>query len=126
MATHHDATFHLLPYRMLAQRWRTLSFLLIPAGGALYWVVPQWLPHQAHLAPLAWGMSCVGLLLFLYTLLAARTRVTCERDHFTVRTPLCPIAFSYRRISVVRPVEFGSLPRYALKAKRFHDRRKEA
>lgn len=109
MATNNEESFHLLPYRMLVQRWRLAAFLMIPAGVGLYWAVPQLMPDRQSIAALALGISIVGLLLSLYTLLAVQARVTCEKDHFTVRTPLYPVAFSYRRIDLVRPVEFSSL-----------------
>jgi hypothetical protein len=104
-----NITFHLLPYRSLARRWRVPAFLMMPAGVALYWAVPQLTPDRPHIAPLALTVSFVGLLIFLYTLLATQARVTCEQNHLTIRTPLYPVVISYQRIDLIRPVEFGSL-----------------
>jgi hypothetical protein len=110
MPDHDDPTsFYLLPYRSLARRWRTPAFLLMPAGAGLYWAAPHLLPDDAPLAFLALGVSVVGLLLFVYTLLAMQARVTCEQTHLTIRTPLYPVAFSYRRIDLIRPIEFSAL-----------------
>jgi hypothetical protein len=105
MTSPNNTAFYLLPYQSLARRWRLPAFLLMPAGAGLYWLAPD----RVQLAPVTLIVSLVGLLIFIYTLLAAHARVTCEQDHLTIRTPLYPVAFSYQRVDLIRPVEFGSL-----------------
>jgi hypothetical protein len=74
-----DSRFPLLPYRMLAKRWRWPTLLLIPAGLALYWVFPDVPNANPRLAPLGLVISLVGLLLFVYTLLMRRAHISCHQ-----------------------------------------------
>jgi hypothetical protein len=102
--------FPLLMYKAIAKRWRWPAFLLIPAGLVLWWAIQR--SSEGDLGARAWLaflISGVGVLLFLYTLLANRACIRCQEDHFTVRTPLYPVVFSYRRVQSVRPVEFAKL-----------------
>ncbi len=100
--------FYLLPYRILAKRWRTASFLFIPAGVGLWWLLSD-IPEFASRAPAAFVISAIGLILTLYTLRASRAHVQCYTRHFVVRTPLLPLTVSYARVERVRPVEFKTI-----------------
>ncbi len=101
--------FYLLPYRALAKRWRFLSFMLIPAGVLLWWLIPNLPDTNPALAPLGFLLSGVGLLLTLYTLRLGSAQVHCYDNRFVIRNPIYPVAFSYQRITLVRSVEFRSV-----------------
>ncbi len=109
MANSHKVRFDLLPYRALAKRWRWPAFLLIPAGVGLYWILPHVAEASSDYRPLGFVISVVGAVIFAYTLLAARARITCHGNRFVVHTPLYPVAFSYQRVELVRPVQFSQL-----------------
>lgn len=104
-----DSRFPLLPYRMLAKRWRWPAFLLIPAGLALYWAFPYVPDVNPRLAPLGLVISLVGLLLFVYTLLMRRAHISCHASHFVIHAPLYPVAVSYQRIERIGSAEFRQL-----------------
>jgi hypothetical protein len=104
-----ETRFPLLPYRAIAKRWRRPAFLMIPAGVALYWALPMLWGEERPLALLAFIPSLVGVLIFIYTLLAGRAHVSCHSNRFVVHTPLYPIAFSYQRVEMIKPVEFRAL-----------------
>ena len=110
MARKKTEQFPLLIYKTIARRWRGPAFLLIPAGFVLWWAIQR--SGESDLGARAWWaflISGVGVLLFLYTLLAGRACIRCYEDHFTLRTPLYPVVFSYRRVKSVRPIEFAKL-----------------
>lgn len=109
MAKAESSRFTLLPYRMLARRWRLPAFLLIPAGVALAWALPRVPNVNPALAPLGLVISVVGLLIFVYTLLMSRATVSCQRNRFVIQGPLYPVAFSYQRIERVGSAEFSRL-----------------
>lgn len=99
----------LLPYRILARRWRVPAFLMIPAGLTLawaFWQAPDTGP-RASIAGLI--ISLIGLLLFIYTLVAARACIRLDQNRFVMQTPLYPVAFSYQRIERVGSAEFRRL-----------------
>ncbi len=101
--------FPLLVYGAVGKRWRWPAFLLIPAGFVLWWVI-QW--NEGAVTLRAWSalvISAVGLLIFLYTLLANAACIRCHARYFTLRTPLYPVVFSYRRVKSVRPVDYAKL-----------------
>ncbi|MFP4343489.1 MAG: hypothetical protein ACLFU8_02240 [Anaerolineales bacterium] len=97
--------FPLLIYQTLSKRWFVSSVLLIPLGLLLWWSQRQSGPYAFAIlfVPLA------GVLLTIYTLLARNAAVVCSPKHFTVRTPLMPVVFSYRRVENVRPLEFAAV-----------------
>ncbi|MBN1248029.1 MAG: hypothetical protein JXC32_10255 [Anaerolineae bacterium] len=101
--------FPLLPYRILAKRWRGPAFLMIPAGVALTWALPYVPGTDPAMAPMGLGISVIGLLIFAYTLLMARAHVSCHSNRFVVHGPLYPVAFSYQRIDRVGSAEFSRL-----------------
>lgn len=99
--------FPLLLYRFIAKRWRTPALLIIPLGLVWWWLESRGetslIPHLVLIIPAS------GILLVFYTMLARRAAVICHPDHFTLRGPLYPVAFSYRRVEGIRPVEFNSV-----------------
>ena len=108
--------FRLLPYRMLAKRWRTPSVLLIIAGLFLWWwggtMTPNEmseLPIQPPIGPLALIIAIVGGLILIYTLLANRANIQCQSNRLVIHVPLAIIAVSYARVILTRPVEFRSI-----------------
>jgi len=101
--------FGLLPYQALAKRWFGPALWLIPAGILLWWAVPQ-VPQLEQRYPfLGLVISAIGLLIVIYTVLARRAHISCHRNNFVIHTPFYPIAFSYQRVEVVRPMEFKSI-----------------
>lgn len=108
--------YRLLPYQMLAKRWRTPALLVVVAGLVLWWtgrgLDPQRMDElgiQPPTGPLALMIAIVGVLIFLYTLLASRASVRCESNRLVVNAPLMVVAFSYARVVLTRPVEFRSI-----------------
>ena len=109
MAQKRAKRFPLLVYKVVVRRWRWPAFLLIPAGIALWWILGR---NKSVLDAWAWlplVISAVGLLVFLYTLLADGACIRCRERYFTLQTPLYPIVFSYRRVQAVRPVDFAKI-----------------
>ncbi|MGC9349368.1 MAG: hypothetical protein ACP5JG_14615 [Anaerolineae bacterium] len=109
MSKRRKRRFPLLPYRLVTQNWRGPALLLVPAGVALYWIASRTEQLNQTYAPLAFTVSLVGVLLYAYTLLARRAHISLEYNRFVVHTPFLPVAFSYRRVGVVRTVEFATL-----------------
>jgi hypothetical protein len=109
MASKQADRFPLLVYQVLARRWQGPAFLLNPGGIALWWAATRGTFLDARYAWAALGITLIGLLLTLYNFLARAAGVRCYNDHLTIRTPLYPIAFAYRRVESVRPVEFAQL-----------------
>lgn len=109
MSKQRKTRFPLLPYKIIAKRWRLSSLLLVPGGAGVYWALPRLIEGPLPLHPLTLVISAVGLLLFLYTLAAGRAHVSCEDNRFVIHTPLYPVAFSYARIEMIRSSEFGKL-----------------
>ena len=107
MAAKKNSVFPLLIYQTLADHWSALAFWLIPLGGALWWTAGNNPLLDIRYRGLAWSVSLVGGALTLYCRLLRRAAITCQRGHFTLRAPLYPLAFSYRRIKIIRPVEFS-------------------
>lgn len=101
--------FPLLVYRALARRWFGPALWMIPAGVLLWWVASRFSGLATRYAPLALVISGVGTLIALYALLARRAGVRCFSDHFTIYTPLYPVAFAYRRIQTTRPTELDTI-----------------
>jgi hypothetical protein len=109
MAAKKRKCFPLLIYKPLAQHWRTPAFLLIPAGIVLWWAAGI-NPHlNTRYRWAALGVSVIGLVIFIYTGLARRASICCTPDHFTLRGPIYPVVFSYRRIKDIRPVDFATI-----------------
>ena len=101
--------FPLLIYQTLAHHWQALAFWLIPGGVALWWSYGQ---NESPGMSGSWVpliISLVGLLLFLYCLLARHAAVRLHDSHFTVQTPFYPVTFSYRRIESIRSVVFSKI-----------------
>ncbi len=110
MAPKRTRRFPLLPYRILARRWAGPAFWLIPAGVGLWWIATHTSDRlDSRYAPVALLISVAGLLIFAYTRLTRGAHVRCLKAHFTLRTPFYPIAFAYRRVTMVRPVAFGDI-----------------
>ncbi len=101
--------YPLLVYREMTRTWVWPAIWLIPGGVALWWAVPQVPQLDARFAPAGLVMSVAGILLLGYILLARRARVTCSKSKFVIHTPLYPVAFSYGRITMIRPVEFNMI-----------------
>lgn len=103
--------FYLLPYRMLAKRWRTPALLLIPAGILLWWSVSNDPQGQLNplLAPLGLLVTAIGILLTFYVMLLNRAQVRCYDNRFVIQTPIYPIAISYQRVELVRTTELRTL-----------------
>lgn len=101
--------FSLLPYQALAKHWFGPAFLLIPGGILLWWATPQ-IPQLEQRYPfLGLVVSVAGIIIVMYTFLARRAHVSGHKNNFVVHTPLYPVAFSYQRVEMVRPVEFKSI-----------------
>ncbi len=104
-----QSTFRLLPYQILAKRWLGPAFWLIPIGAFLWWGTYN-LPDVEHrYASAGLMIAGVGALIVIYTLLARRAHVTFHKNSFVIHTPFYPIAFSYRRIEMVRLTEFKNV-----------------
>lgn len=108
--------FKLLPYQMLAKRWRIPALLIAVAGIVLWWtgrgLSPQEIseqPIRPPTGPLALIIALAGGLIFLYTILANQANIRCESNRLVVRGPLMVIAFSYARVVLTRPTEFRSI-----------------
>ena len=108
--------FKLLPYKMLAKRWRTPALLVVAAGLALWWTgrgldpeeINEW-GIQPPTGPLALIIAIAGGLIVIYTLLASHANVQCESNRLVIHAPLMIVAVSYARIVLTRPVEFRSI-----------------
>ena len=109
MAKSKTPRFPLLPYRILAKRWRLPAFLMIPAGIALTYALPYVPGVNPALAPLGLAVTIVGLLIFAYTVLLGRARISCHDNRFVIHTPFYPVAISYQRIERVGSSEFRRL-----------------
>jgi len=101
--------FRLLPYQALAKRWLSPAILLIPGGVGLWWVAPDIPQFDPRFAPVALIISGIGTLIACYALLARQAHVSCHPNRFTIHTPFYPVAFSYSRIEMIRPVLFHSI-----------------
>lgn len=101
--------FRLLLYQALAKRWLGPALLLIPGGVLLWWVIPQVPQFDQRYPFLGFVISGVGLLIVIYTLLMRRAHVSCHKNNFVIHTPFYPIAFSYQRVEMVRPVDFKNI-----------------
>jgi len=101
--------FRLFPYQMLAKRWMGPAFWLIPAGIALWWAIPKLPQLNQQYAFAGWVVAGVGMLLFIYALLARRAHISCHKNNFVIHTPFYPVAFSYQRIEMIRPMDFKSV-----------------
>ena len=116
MRTSIQTRFPLLPYQVLAKRWRTPAFLLIPAGLGLWWM-----GREGHLSdisgtglslpssPVALVISIVGGLLVIYTMLAKRANIECQSNRLVIHAPFDVVALSYERVLLTRPVDFRSV-----------------
>lgn len=109
MGAKKSSTFPLLIYQTLAKRWSTWSFWLIPLGIALWWAVGNNPLLDIRYRSAALGISLIGIILTCYCWLLRRAALSCYKTHFTLRAPLYPLAFSYRRIKTIRPVEFSTI-----------------
>ncbi len=101
--------YPLLVYREMTRAWLWPSLLLIPGGVLLWWAVPQIPQLDARFAPAGLVLSVAGTLLLFYVLLARRAHVSCAKNKFVIHTPLYPVAFSYGRITMIRPTEFNTI-----------------
>jgi hypothetical protein len=81
----------------------------MPAGIVLYWALPRWMEGGHRRAPLALGLSIVGFLIFVYTLLAGHAHVRLLPNRLVIQGPLYPVVVSYQRVTMVRSVEFRQL-----------------
>jgi hypothetical protein len=101
--------FNLLPYQALAKHWFAPALWFIPAGILLWWATPQ-IPQLEQRYPfLRLIVSGGGFLIVMYTFLARRAHVSCHQSNFVIHTPFYPVAFSYQRVEMIRPVEFKSI-----------------
>ena len=101
--------FGLLPYQALAKHWFGPALLLIPAGILLWWGLPQAPQLEQRYPFLGFVVSGVGILIVLYTFLTRRAHISCHKNNFVIHTPVYPIAFSYQRVEMIRPVEFKTI-----------------
>jgi len=104
--------FPLLIYQALVKQWLWPAVGIIFAGGALWGALRQSstiLHINPAFAPAGLLISGVGGLILGYVLLARRARITCYPNRFVLHTPFYPIAFSYKRMELVRPMEFSNL-----------------
>ncbi|HNT74839.1 MAG TPA: hypothetical protein PKH77_07455 [Anaerolineae bacterium] len=101
--------FRLWPYVLLSKRWFMPAFWLIPGGVALWWAAPNLPRHEPSLAFLPLGISGIGVLLVIYTIIARQANITCKSNRFVVHTPFYPVAFSYHRIEMIRPMLFNNI-----------------
>lgn len=101
--------FDLLPYQAVAKRWFGPAFWLIPCGILLWWTVPQAPQLEQRYPFLGFVISGIGVLIIIYTLLARHAHISCHKNNFVIHTPFYPIAFSYQRVEMVRPMEFKSI-----------------
>ncbi|NBD35004.1 MAG: hypothetical protein GVY30_03270 [Chloroflexi bacterium] len=101
--------FPLLPYHALSRRWLWPALLMIPAGVALWWVIPSNPSLNVQYAPLAFLISIVGALIAIYTLLTRQAHVRVGKGYFTVRTPLYPVVFSFARVTLYNPSQFNEI-----------------
>ncbi len=109
MSRKRQSRFRLLPYKALSKRWFLPALLLIPGGVALWWATPNLPLLDPRLAPLAIVISGIGTLIAIYTLLARRAHISCHKNRLVIHTPFYPVAFSYSRIEMIRPVLFHSI-----------------
>jgi extradiol dioxygenase family protein len=101
--------FRLLPYLALSKRWLAPALWLIPGGVVLWRTIPLVPQLDQRYAPAALVISGVGILIAIYALLARQAHVSCHNNRFVVHTPIYPLAFSYQRVEMVRPVEFRTI-----------------
>jgi hypothetical protein len=101
--------FRLLPYQALAKHWLPPALWMIPAGLLLWWIIPRVPQVPARLSPVSLIVSVVGLLITVYALLAKQAHVSFHSNRFVIHTPVYPMAFSYRRVDLVRPTEFRGI-----------------
>lgn len=109
MARKKSRRFPLLPYHALSQHWLWPALLMIPAGVALWWVVPDVPGLDPRYAPAAFIISIVGAVIAIYALLARRAHVRVGQGYFTMRTPFYPVVFSYARIDIHNPTQFSEI-----------------
>jgi hypothetical protein len=81
--------------------------LVIPLGLVWWWLESR--GSSSLTTHLILIIPASGVLLALYTVLARAAAVVCRPNHFTLRSPVYPVAFSYRRVEGIRPVEFNSV-----------------
>lgn len=101
--------FRLLPYQALARHWMGPALWLVPGGILLWWIAPHLSQFGQRYAPAGFVVAIAGAFIVIYTFLARRAHISCHKNNFVVHTPLYPVAFSYRRIEMIRPVEFRSI-----------------
>jgi hypothetical protein len=109
MVERQKTRFRLLPYQILARRWMVPAILLIPAGIAFRWGVPQIEIFESNYADFGWVISIVGGLLTVYAIMASLSCVVFQKERFILRAPLYPLAVSYKRIKLVHPIELRLL-----------------
>lgn len=109
MKTSKTPRFQLLPYRAFAKHWQRPAFLILAAGMAFWWLASRSDEPIQHKAWSGLVIALAGVLIVLYTMLAKRAHVSCHKNNFVVHTPLYPVAFSYRRIDMIRSVEFRNV-----------------
>lgn len=101
--------FHLLPYQAIAKSWLGPALWLIPAGILLWRLALTHSRLNSRYAFVGLVIAGASMLIALYGLLARRTHVSCHKNNFVIHTPFYPVAFSYQRIALVRPVDFKSI-----------------
>jgi hypothetical protein len=101
--------FRLLPYQTIAKSWLGPALWLIPGGFLLWWVVPNQPQFDSRYAFVGLIVAGASMLIALYGFLARRAHISCHKNNFVIHTPLYPVAFSYQRITIVRPVDFKSI-----------------
>ncbi|MEA3309922.1 MAG: hypothetical protein U9Q70_10480 [Chloroflexota bacterium] len=109
MTTKKKSIFPLLIYQTLSEHWSVLSFWLMPLGVALWWAVGHNTLLDSRYRGAAFGISMIGGILTGYCWLLRRAALRCYKTHFTLHAPLYPLAFSYRRVKLIRPVEFFAI-----------------
>ena len=101
--------FRLLPYQAFAKHWLRPAILLVVAGIVflvLAFRSPKLDQNHTFVGSV---ITIAGMLIASYTLLAKRAHVSCHKNNFTIHTPLYPVTFSYRRINMIRSVEFRNI-----------------
>lgn len=101
--------FRLLPYLVMSSHWFGPACGLIPGGLILWWAAPDLPLPDPRLRTLTLGITIIGGLLAIYTLLAHRARITLHKQHLVIHTPFYPIGFSYARVLMTRPVMFNTI-----------------
>ncbi|HOU14058.1 MAG TPA: hypothetical protein PKZ84_13180 [Anaerolineae bacterium] len=103
------AKFRLLPYQALAKQWLWPAMWLIPGGIFLWWIAPDLTLFDERYAFAGLGVAGVGALIVIYTFMARRAHVSCHKNNFVIHTPFYPVAFSYQRVEIIRPMDFKSI-----------------